>query len=917
MKAVLITSSILIVLVAALRPVLRGRIDPRVQYALWLVAALRLLIPVNFVDSAYSVLALLERTDVPPQIVQAIGQTAIPAMSYEDAYDRAIREHDKISDRYDSLEDWRAIGLSPEEEEMLSARAQELMRGPTVGEIAAGLARPLWLTGAALMAGWFLLVNAGLRRRLRGAKRLNGVHCPLPVYVSDALPSPCLCGALRPAIYVTPAALDDPDRLRHVLAHELTHYRHRDHWWAVLRCLCLCAYWFDPLVWWAAALSRQDCELACDEGAIRALGEAERIPYGRTLVAMIAAGRNPLLQTATTMTGGKRRVRERVKFIARRPKTVIAVALALIVIIACAVGCTFTGAPEDSPEPDPTPSLAPDTPRPTLDTLQERLMTVPEDIEGVTAQTEEGFLASYRLNMGGVEVPLGHVSRWNQVEFEDWLYSLDGAGRYTVFARDSEHYYAIGPAGDSTEYIHVIEDATVPYNAACRAVWDYGKQQVLDTEGVEAFNADELREREYLWDNKTYRDVGYWPYKAVNGSTDVVWIYRMVQLAAQGEGGVWLPERVQHIDAVSGVDPTPYHIKPRETEGMTVTEYAAQLQQEANAGRADWALDPIEAACRYIAGTGDLDSIPLDSFTNDAAYLEEAAAGVGPTEEQQAIQAVMDSIIAADEIYLTLAPAGTSRVYAYSIPSLEEWDATQGYWAYRLSSFATDFRWEKLDAPPEGMNDTSLTIQPKDSPSSIWLRDAFNLVAILTPDGRTEYYQAVSNSYGDPVGTSIWNPNPYGYLRRWFDEVELSRLRTTSVPDRGQSHEDVVNEWIEGFEGAFLKCAPGSMYACTYVQPREVVADAHAWMGAADLESFAQSRGDGRSAEDYGKTWFSFGYNLVFVPENETAKEYLQAGNTADYTGDDAPEGAQVWMRVAYMWLEDGQWVCEGTGTGW
>lgn len=40
MKSVLTTSSILIVLLAALRPLLRGRIDPRLQYALWLVAAL-------------------------------------------------------------------------------------------------------------------------------------------------------------------------------------------------------------------------------------------------------------------------------------------------------------------------------------------------------------------------------------------------------------------------------------------------------------------------------------------------------------------------------------------------------------------------------------------------------------------------------------------------------------------------------------------------------------------------------------------------------------------------------------------------------------------------------------------------------------------------------------------------------------
>ena len=349
MKAVLITSSILILLIAALRPLLRGKIPPKAQYALWLVVALRLLIPVNLVTSAYSALALLDRADEPPQIVQTIGQTAIPVQSYDDARAQVVQEYVR--------QGVPEANFTPADLTAIDQQAQELMRGPTVGEIAAKLAKPVWLTGAALMAGWFLLVNANLRRKLRGAKRLNGVNCPLPVYVSDALPSPCQCGVFRPTIYVTPAALDDPNRLRHVLAHEFTHCRHRDHWWAVLRCLCLCLYWFDPLVWWAAALSRQDCELACDEGAIRRLGEEERIPYGRTLVAMIAAGRNPLLQTATTMTGGKRRVRERVRLIARKPKTVLAVALALAVIIACAVGCTFTGPRKVLPSLTPPPRL--------------------------------------------------------------------------------------------------------------------------------------------------------------------------------------------------------------------------------------------------------------------------------------------------------------------------------------------------------------------------------------------------------------------------------------------------------------------------------------------------------------------------------------------------------------------------------
>ena len=91
MKAVLITSSILIVMIAVLRPLLRGRVDPRVQYALWLAVVLRLLVPVNFVDSAYSALALLGRGSEPARIVEAVGQTSIPVQSYDSARRRCWR----------------------------------------------------------------------------------------------------------------------------------------------------------------------------------------------------------------------------------------------------------------------------------------------------------------------------------------------------------------------------------------------------------------------------------------------------------------------------------------------------------------------------------------------------------------------------------------------------------------------------------------------------------------------------------------------------------------------------------------------------------------------------------------------------------------------------------------------------------
>ncbi len=502
MKGILITSSLLILLIAALRPLLRGRIDPRVQYALWLAVALRLLIPVNLFTSAYSALALLERADRGTALVETIGQAHIPAQSYDNARAQVVEEY-----RRQGVSDSQ---LTPGDLMAIDTQARELMKGPTLAELAAKCARPVWLGGAALTALWFTAVNLKLRRRLRGARRLE-IDCPLPVYLSDALPSPCLAGALRPKIYVTPAALDSPERLRHVLAHELAHYRHRDHWWPLVRCACLCLYWFDPLAWWAAALSRQDCELACDEGAIRALGEGERIPYGRTLVGMIAAGRTPLLQTATTMSGGKRRVKERITLIARKPKTVIALALAAALILACAVGCAFSGAPEKPTDPQRKPQL--------LD-LPSRLLDVPEvlwaDVVALpggepTVMTSDGptTLAQYWMNRPYTDYEVGWgwlmtIEKWNKTQLEQ---SYTEVGPLHCFATDGNFYYVTVQSTSPTCPVWEGDVAEIPgatevetkVGEFIEAVRAFIEKTVLETEGVEPYTpgqpAYSLRER--------------------------------------------------------------------------------------------------------------------------------------------------------------------------------------------------------------------------------------------------------------------------------------------------------------------------------------------------------------------------------------------------------------------------------------
>ena len=371
MKEVLITSSVLILALLALRGIFRRSLSRRVQYALWGLVALRLLVPVNLPAAQHSVLtaaepvrtAITERMETPHtlqprQTAPSTPEPVTPAPGGETTPGTAPGT-DPGADPVTTPATPVTPVTEPAADPVTPVTPAETKDTAALRFTTAQALTALWLTGAAAMALWFLVANLRFARFLRrNRKPLARPDCPLPVYAVEGIPSPCLAGLFRPAVYLTPAVAEDARRERHVLAHELTHARHLDPLWSLIRCLCLTVYWFDPLVWIAAHASRSDCELACDEGALRRLGEGERIPYGETLLSLIPVGRSDPMLSATTMTAGKRQLRERIRRIASgsRPAAMAVFAVLCAVSILCAA--TFTGAVSAGQRPEGTLSGA-------------------------------------------------------------------------------------------------------------------------------------------------------------------------------------------------------------------------------------------------------------------------------------------------------------------------------------------------------------------------------------------------------------------------------------------------------------------------------------------------------------------------------------------------------------------------------
>lgn len=339
MKEILLTSSVLILALLLLRLLFRKTISRRVQYALWGLVALRLLVPVSLPAMEHNVLTAAEpvtaRITAPALYVTPYRETIVsapPGVFQTPAPYQAFRVDTATEDSTVTFTDGKNVIHSIEYKSQIPLTP---------------VLKAVWHTGMTIMAVWFLLANLRFMLRLRRSRRPYPVeNCPYPVYLTAELPSPCLFGLFHPAVYLTPAAVESPETLRHVLIHETTHARHLDPLWSLLRCVCLAVYWFDPLVWIAAIVSRRDCELACDEGALRQLGESERIPYGQTLLRLIpVAGRpeSPML-SATTMTAGKRELKDRVTRIAENRRTVGVALLAVVTAAALVCALTFTGA---------------------------------------------------------------------------------------------------------------------------------------------------------------------------------------------------------------------------------------------------------------------------------------------------------------------------------------------------------------------------------------------------------------------------------------------------------------------------------------------------------------------------------------------------------------------------------------------
>ncbi|MEG1061850.1 MAG: M56 family metallopeptidase, partial [Oscillospiraceae bacterium] len=197
MLETIITSSVIIVVLFLFRRVLGFRVSAKLQYALWLLVAIRLLIPLPLLSSPISIMNL-ENT----RVFEQTAQTIVSAMQ---APDSARSGSDQLISE-DSVQSSAENNFRPSEPKPNTAKSPiSFSRANLKSSVLF-----VWLAGMTATAAWFAASNFLLYLKLK--KERVEVSVPIAecrIYRTALLSSPCLFGLFCPSVYLTDNVMKD------------------------------------------------------------------------------------------------------------------------------------------------------------------------------------------------------------------------------------------------------------------------------------------------------------------------------------------------------------------------------------------------------------------------------------------------------------------------------------------------------------------------------------------------------------------------------------------------------------------------------------------------------------------------------------------------------------------------------------
>lgn len=297
---------------------LRHHVRAKALYVVWLILALRLVIPVD--------LSLPE----PAVTVEAPSyQVALPARTPSANLPAGAQ-----------IEEPSAVAGQTAPEAASAVRTIPVT----------ALLSALWLFGvlaaALVQGGGYLLARRRLLRDARPDLEAEaqagqtaaslGLKRAVPVRRSRQVRTPMVLGLLRPVLLLPEGqAVDEV-----VLCHELTHLKRLDLAYKALLVAACWLHWFNPLVWWMSRAASENLELCCDDDVAAGRDAAFRRKYGELLLSTAEEKPGPTL--SSRFGGSKQAMRDRLANLfvkKKRGRLLACTAVAVLILVGGLVAC--------------------------------------------------------------------------------------------------------------------------------------------------------------------------------------------------------------------------------------------------------------------------------------------------------------------------------------------------------------------------------------------------------------------------------------------------------------------------------------------------------------------------------------------------------------------------------------------------
>ena len=329
-----------ILLALWLLPKLSQKYSAKLSYFVWLVIAVRLLIPWNMTLPAETAPIQL---DIPQESILEWTPVENPAENM------VIHTGNEINaDNY--------VFVEPEIKE-------EVRKDFTVSPRQIILL--LWIIGSMATVLYPIIATVQLKKLIKRwekqpseptvevYKKISSDRKP-PIAVCSVLATPMAVGLVHTKIYLPHEEYSEHE-LEMILKHELIHWERKDLCYKFLLLLTRGIHWFNPFVWLMVKRANRDLEISCDGEAVKEKDMEYRKAYGLMILHEAERGLQRQAALTTCFTDGKRALQERLVEIMngkKRKKGMALVAMTLVLALTCGCLVSYGGSDPISEQTD-------------------------------------------------------------------------------------------------------------------------------------------------------------------------------------------------------------------------------------------------------------------------------------------------------------------------------------------------------------------------------------------------------------------------------------------------------------------------------------------------------------------------------------------------------------------------------------